>query len=39
MENYELILDDEKYFTFYENIYPGNDRYYANDKEIGPESV
>ena len=32
-EYYELILDDEKYFIFDDDNYPGINRYYSNDKE------
>ena len=37
-ENYELILDDEKYFRFDRGKCPEIDRYYSNDKEKCPDS-
>ena len=33
-ENYSIIMDDEKYFTFSCNNMPGNDGYYTNDKQL-----
>jgi len=38
-ENYSIIMDDEKYFTFSCNNMPGNDGYYTNDKQLCPDNV
>ena len=38
-EKYNLILDDEKYFLYGDDNYPGNDRYYTDDKDKCPENV
>ena len=34
-KEYDLILNDEKYFLYGDN-YPGNDRYYTDDKDKCP---
>ena len=36
--NCQLILDDEKYFTFSGNV-PGNNRYYSSDTSSAPENI
>ena len=36
---YMVVIDDEKYFTFSGENYPGNDNYYTSDKEKCPDNV
>ena len=38
-ENGSIIMDDEKYFTFCGENYPGNDNYYTNDREKCPDHI
>ena len=35
----EIVMDDEKYFTFAGHKMPGNAGYYSNDKQTCPNSV
>lgn len=38
-KNYDIIMDDESYFTLNNSTLAGNDRYYAADRDLCPDNV